>query len=554
MYWQYKSKTTPTSIEELKRLLLAERQIKTAAEIETFFHPVHPDQYSLESVGLSSSAMKRAVERIHQAAHQKETVVIFGDYDVDGVCATAILWEALRAVGVVAQPFLPHREKHGYGLTARSLKALLAEHSPDLVITVDNGIVAHDAFVELKKRGIFTILTDHHSPEMIEAAPHYPEADIIVQSTQLSGSGVAWFLARELSPLATQPSLDLMSLATIADQMPLLGINRSFVVHGMAALKKTNRIGLHALMTTAGVNPVELTTETINYVLAPRINAMGRLKHSLDALRLVCTTSAERAAALVEELNSTNTTRQELTSDMIEHALQQAAQWTDQNIIIVADTRYHEGVIGLLASKLVETYGKPTIAIAIGETLIKASARSIPGVNITELIRMVKDDLLEVGGHPMAAGFAALPEKLASIQSRLEKLAKAQLTAEMLTPTLEVECALTVELVSLETAELVQELAPFGKANLEPIFALPVMKVVSSEAVGKAGSHLKLNLTFNTVNGPQFLTALGWSKGELAKTVAAGAHVRLAGTLCLNSWKNKQSLQTVIKDVVIIAE
>lgn len=556
MHWQYKSSNTPADLEELLALLLELRGIAKTESQKSFFAPPHPLQLKPADVGIDEAQLQAAAERILLAKECGEEVVIFGDYDADGVCATAILWEAMRAVGVVAKPFLPHREKHGYGLSMRSLEAVLTEYSPQLLITVDNGIVAHDAFAELARRGIDTILTDHHQPETEEVGgesrPKYPPALLRVHTTTLCGSGVSWFLARQLSEVSAKASLELAAIATVADQMQLLGANRAFVVHGMTELKRTERVGLQVLLVKAGTDLPKITTDTLNYGIVPRINAMGRLKHSLDALRLVCTTKYERAQVLVDELNTTNSARQDLTSEMIDHAVAQADGWEDEHIIVVASSTYHEGVIGLLAGKLMETYSKPAVAIAVGEKVAKASARSIPGINITELLRQVRDDMLEVGGHPMAAGFAAEPGKVEVVKRRLEELARQQISSEQLRPTLHVECALPCSLMTLRTAESIQDLAPFGQGNPEPIFAFPPAVLRSATQVGKEGKHLKLQVVFNGEEGtlPQECCVIVWGKGDLIGQLNPGKTIALAGSLSINEWKNRRTLQVIASDVV----
>src|SRR5258708_712931 len=263
--------------------------------------------------------MQKAVARILEARDKKQDVFLFGDYDADGVSATAILWEGLQSIGVVARPFIPHRSKNGYGLSVKTLESVLAGKRPDLLITVDNGIVAHDAFRMLKELKIDAILTDHHSREK-----KVPDALAVIHTTQLCGSTVAWFLARELSKTAARDSLDLTAIATIADQMPLSGVNRSFVKFGLEALRRTRRVGLQLLIAKAGLEPTQLNVSAINYGIAPRINAMGRLKHGMDALRLICTKNMQRADQLVKELNETNVSRQELTRSKLANALEQA--------------------------------------------------------------------------------------------------------------------------------------------------------------------------------------------------------------------------------------
>jgi single-stranded-DNA-specific exonuclease len=561
MRWDFTSKNTPQTLPELEKLLLENRKIN---DEKAFFTPPSPLDISLEDVQLDPTQIEKAVARIHQAAKNKEDVLIFGDYDADGVCATAILWEALRAAGVIARPFIPHREQHGYGLNARSLAAVLAAGpKPDLLISVDNGIVAHSAFAELKAQGVETILTDHHLPEKENGQPIYPPADIIVHSTKLCGSTVAWFLGRSLSPAAAAASLDLTAIATVADQMILLEANRSFVHHGLTALAKTQRVGLQQLMAKTMIDPAQLDVNSIHYGIAPRINAMGRLKHSIDALRLVCTTSPQRAAQLVEELHQTNATRQELTSEMIDHAMQSAQRWRNEHIIIVASSEYHEGVIGLIAGKLTETFYKPAIAIAINGELAKASARSVPGVNIIELIRLVKDDLLEAGGHPMAAGFGLLPAKIERVQQRLEEFARDQILATALEPCLSVECELPTELLSLATCEVLEKFAPFGNGNPEPVFALSDLQVVSAQQIGKDGRHLKLSLQIAGAedgkvplsqrrwSSPGYITALAWGMGQRAQEFSAGQVLSFAAQVNKNVWKGKESLQLVVKDILL---
>lgn len=543
MHWQYLSPQLPQDFPAFQSLLLAHRGVTSAADRQLFFAPPHPVSFTAAEVGISPAQLQAAVARLERARQAKEQVLIFGDYDADGVTATAVLWEALRAYGIIATPFLPHREKHGYGLSLRSLSAVLAQQRPDLLITVDNGIVAHAAFAELQRLGVDTILTDHHAPEA-----NLPPAQVIVHTTQLCGAGVAWFLARQLSPKAATDSLDLLAIATIADQMPLRGVNRALVVHGLSALHQTRRVGLQQLFANAQLQPAQVTAETVNYVLAPRLNAMGRLKHSLDALRLICTTNPDRAQALVAEVNETNTDRQALTVEMIEHARQQADRWQDQHIIVVADASYHEGVIGLLAGKLAEEFAKPAVAIALGPQVAKASARSVPGVNIIELIRSIREHLLEAGGHPLAAGFAADPAKLNQVVAALEAAARALITPAQLQPKLLVETALPLSLMTIETAEWVQSLAPFGQANPEPILALPPLQLRDCQRIGQDGRHLKLQLSAGDQTSAPRITALAWGQAERAGELPLGVWLQLAGKLSVNHWKNRRALQLVVSD------
>jgi single-stranded-DNA-specific exonuclease len=544
MQWQILSSQTPQNQQELESVLLSNRKITDA---EAFFHPTSPFKISVEEVGIDALQMQKAVERIYEAKEKKQDVLIFGDYDADGICATATLWEALKSVGVLARPFIPHREKHGYGLSLRSLAAVLEEKKPDLLITVDNGIVANDAFAELQRLGVSTILTDHHQPDTT-----LPPADIILHTTKVSGTGVAWFFSRSLNEAAAQRSLDLAAIATIADQMPLLEINRMIVTHGLEALRRTERVGLQLLITKANIDTEKLDASSVNYAIAPRINAMGRIKHGMDALRLLCTKNMERADQLVGELHDTNVSRQEMTSSMIEEALTHSQKWESEHLIIVASTEYHEGVIGLLAGKLTETFYKPAIAIALGDKLAKASARSVRGVNIIDLIRLVKEDLLEAGGHPMAAGFGFLPEKLEVVKEKLLLIAKEQINVELLHPSIEVDCLLPFKMANLDMCEEIQRFAPFGQRNREPIFGFQNVKIVGAETMGKDGRHLKFGIVpaeFEASQNVRPITCIAWKMGDKAADFANGSVVNIAASLSCNEWKNRKSLQMMVRDI-----
>ena len=271
--------------------------------------------------------------------------------------ATAVLWESLYSLGVNAQPFLPHREKHGYGLSLVALKEIFEKEKPDLVITVDNGIVAHDEIAWLKQQGVYVIITDHH-----EALETLPKADVIVHSTLLSGVGVAWFLARELTPKKSEELLDYVALGTVSDQIPLLGASRSLVIEGLRVLRQAKRQSLRVLAEIAGVDLSQANMNTIHFAIAPRINAMGRLYHALDALRALVTQNPARTRELMSKLDSVNAERQQITQDAYSEMKQHRVTNDDDSVTVVIGP-YHEGVIGLIATKLVETYSKPAIVI-----------------------------------------------------------------------------------------------------------------------------------------------------------------------------------------------
>jgi single-stranded-DNA-specific exonuclease len=523
----------------LEEILLTNRHI---VDVPSFFLPAAPDSLSLEEIGIDVEQMRLAKERIVEAVSQKQKILVFGDYDADGICATAILWEALHRLGADATPFIPHREKHGYGLTWAALEELKQHPLPSLIVTVDTGITALDAVREFNRLGVEVIVTDHHQPDTV-----LPPALAIVHSPQVCGSVVAWCLARELSLEAAQNSLDLAALATVSDLMPLLGVNRSIVYHGLTQFNTTARPGLRALIAVAGLEKKRIDAGTIGYVLAPRINAMGRLSHGLDALRLLCTPNKARAAQLAALVDTTNADRQQLTEDLMQLARSQIHGQRKESILIAHSPEFHEGVIGLIAGKLVEWYAKPVIVISTRGDVSKASARSVPGVNITELIRTAKEHLLEAGGHPMAAGFGFEPNKLDAVMNHLYAYAREHIDPGLLQKTLEIECALPLELATEETVKTLQKFAPFGQKNPLPLFAFQNVRIAAVQTVGSDHQHLKL--TVESENGRIRLPALAWGKGEAAAQLSAGAVVHLAGMMEVNEWRDRKTLQIILKDI-----
>ncbi len=551
MKWHYKSQTIPQTIEELKDVLLDTREVDDKKD---FFHPKHPKDITLEEVNIDPEQMKHSIKRIEQAIENQEKIIIFGDYDADGITATSILWLALHSLGAQAFPFIPHREKHGYGISHRALDDLLAgDKKPDLIITVDNGIVAHEAVQRVRDEGIDIIVTDHHTAEMTNDKVQMPNANAIVHTTKLCGASVAWMVVREIGKqqaasskqgINAQSYLDLAGIGTIADQVPLKGENRSFAKYGLEALQKTKNPGLLALFEIAGINQREIDTYHVNFAIAPRINAMGRLEHGLDALRLLCSQNKPAAQKRAKLLSDTNSRRQDLTYDMVEAAKAQAEVWADEHIIIVHSSEYHEGVIGLIAGKLTEEFYKPAIAISVGDETAKASARSVAGVNIVELIRQVRDDLLEVGGHPMAAGFGLTSSNIEIVSSKLRELAKEKISANLLQPQLNLECEIDATLIDLDTVEMIEDFAPFGSGNRRPVFGIKNLKIVDVKKIGREGKHLKMSVTHRTP-----YTAIAWNLGHLADELSPGDIIDVAGSLQVNEWNGNRSVQVVVKDV-----
>lgn len=527
-----------TSPDQLRQALL---QRIPESERELFFSPPHPQDLTSEQTGLSSTSLQAAAARIHQAIDKQEKVVIFGDYDCDGITATAVLWETLRDSGLTAQPFLPHREKHGYGLSIIALQEIFKQKKPDLLITVDNGIVAHEAFRWLKEQGVSTILTDHHQPH-----GDTPPADIIVHSTKLAGVTVAWSLAYQLNPTAALKHLDLTVLGTLADQVPLLGANRSFAVHGLQALRTTQRPSLLALSELAGIDLNQATPETVHYHLAPRINALGRVGDPLQALRALVSRNPSRTQELMAEMEQANQQRQFLTKQswdevVVQIELQEVAP------IMVIEGKFHEGIIGLLASKVVDVTGKPAIVLSLGDKIAKASCRSVKGINITDFLHGLDVPFLSLGGHELAAGFSVALENVAQLKHEINIKSSNLLPINEQIIDRSIISTLDWLLLNSQTISIIQEFSPFGNSNEEPTFALSFDILENIKAVGKSQTHWQLyfrNEAGQSVQAIYFNGKQKWPSEEVAKNTQF-AIVRLAP-----STYAKKQLEIIVTDLV----
>ncbi len=549
MKWSLKSTKIPKDEKDLKKILFDNRNIKQTES--SFFNPTHPLEISLKEAGIDEKILKKVIKRIQLAKKNKEYIVIFGDYDADGVCATAILWQLLFDLGCDVKPFIPHRKKHGYGVSIKAVDSIIEEKKPDLIITVDNGIVAHEPVNYIKSKGIDIIITDHHAPETADGKLIFPNADFILHSSKLCGATLSWMLTRELELVEksetklSASSLDLCGIATIADQVKLFEINRSFAKFGIEAIKKTNRAGLKFLLKETVKDIDSLDSDTVGFVISPRINAMGRMADGTDALRFLCTKNEKQAKNLAKVLIETNEQRKTLTYELLADAEKQIELISQEKIIIVHSQNYHEGILGLIAGAILEKYSKPAIAISIGTNFAKASVRSVAGVNIVEFLRQIRDDLLEVGGHPMAAGFGFEPSKLEQIKLRLFNLAKEQILDDKLVQQIEPECILPVGLAKLETVDLVQMFEPFGQGNKRPIFQLQNLKIIDIKTMGSENTHLIINLG----NDGNNFKAIGWKMGKYAAKFKVGDEISVVGSLEFNNWNGRQYLQMILKDL-----
>jgi single-stranded-DNA-specific exonuclease len=530
--------------EKLVSLLLEKRGIREKEEKNEFFNPIHPVDIDLEKTGIKSKNVKKLISRVNKAREEKQKVVVYGDYDADGVCATAILWEVLYQSGVDAMPFIPDRFEDGYGINAETINKLHDKYpNLELIITVDNGIVAFDAVDEAKKIGIEVVVTDHHDKEK-----KTPKALSVIHTTDITGAGIAWFIAREIAKgtdYQVEGSLELAGIGTLADQAEVLGINRSLVKHGLDSLNKSNRVGLKALFKEAGVKQGSIGTYTVGFIIAPRLNAAGRMEDATDSLRLLCTKSPQRAEKLALKLGKTNYERQKKVESVSLHAKQIVKDVDSKKAVLVSHESYHEGVIGLVASKMVEEYYKPSIVISQGDELSKASARSISGFNIIDAIRKLDNLIEKGGGHPMAAGFSIKTENIEEFVKEFNILAESNITDDVLLKRLKVDAEVELSLLDDKLANTLKKFEPTGIGNPTPCFLTRKVNVLDVRAVGRDNSHLKMKLEKDDC----VFDAIAFGFGKYYAQIMSAETIDVVYALDENIWQGVKSLQLKIKDV-----
>jgi len=550
------SKTQKVKVEEMVEVLLKNRGIKTQKDKKEFFNPTSPEKLNFNELGINKAEVKKAIDRIIKALKTGEKVVVYGDYDADGICATAILWEALHKLGLNVLPYIPERFSEGYGLNSESIKNLKSQDpNLKLIITVDHGIVANKKVDLAKELGIDVIITDHHQPGKTK-----PKSLALIHTVKIGGAAVAWVLAREITrkfrmlntKWPMENGLELVAIGTITDQLPLIGPNRSFVKYGLVALNDTKRVGLLALFREAGLIKVpnlvnKIGPYEVSFIIAPRLNAMGRMEHALESLRLLCTKDLKRAAALALHLSKVNLERQKVVDEVILHASSFAKKTKWQGVIILAHETYHEGVIGLAAGKLVEEYYRPAIVISKKKGISKASARSISGFNIIEAIRGTEDLLEDAGGHLMAAGFSIKTELIGQFTRKLDEVSVPLLTEEILTKKIKADMEIDFDQINWDLYQKISEFEPTGLGNPAPTFVSKNVFIENAKVVGRDGKHLSLRLAKKTKS----FKAIAFGMGGIYPTLSYDKPVDVVYSVEEDTWNGKGNIQLRIKDIKI---
>ncbi len=540
--------------ENIIKLLLANRGISSKKDIDDYLNP-NLENISFDSVGIGDTRIKKFLERIISAITKKEQIIVYGDYDVDGITGTAILWEVLNRAGAKVLPFIPDRVDEGYGLSIAGINKLISKtDNIKLIITVDNGIVANEAINYANSKGIEVIITDHHT-----VGKTLPDAGNIIHTTTLCGAGIAYLLSKAIknkilhkTDLNSDDHLELAALGTVADMVPLLGPNRAIVKYGLEKLAFTTRPGLIELYKNAGCEKNVFSCYEVGFIIAPRLNASGRIENAMDSLRLLCTKDRLRAKKLADKLEETNKERQFLMKEAAEDSILRIKnQETNiKKILIVSHENYNQGIIGLVAGKLVEEFYRPSIVISIGETHSKASVRSVEGFNIIEFLRSKSEYFVNVGGHPMAAGFTIETSKLTEFQTALELAAESTLDPETLKRQLKIDLEIPFELITQELYSDLQKMAPFGMKNPEPVFCSSGLKIMDLRILGQEGKHLKLKLKSGNSESVGFgIDAIGFGMGQRAGELAVGDSISAAYTIDQNTWNGSTNLQLKLKDI-----
>ena len=531
-------KVTPKTSDDLVEQLLINRGIKTEEEKEKFFNPKLEDY----EADLQIPGIEKAKKRILKAVENKELIVVYGDYDVDGVCGTAVLYHGLTSLGIKVLPYIPHREKEGYGLSKEGLQTI-KEKGASLIITVDNGIVALEQAGFAQAIGLDLIITDHHLP-----AEEKPQCLALIHCTKMCGTAVGWCLVRSLvSKGLAEELLDLVGIATICDLVPLLGVNRALTALGLVQLNKTNRAGLLALFYESRLDFGKITSYEVGHILGPRLNAIGRLEHAIDSVRLLCTKDKDKASKLAQLLCAANDQKKQLSMQATVEAKEMIAQEKGlhpdetvgkKKILVLHSEKWIPGIIGLIAAKVAEEYHLPTIVLSRGEAESKGSARSVNGLDIVETLRKCSDLLNDVGGHPKAAGFTIDSSKIDVFKKRLESLVGETVFEDV--DELEIELEVSSSKLSKELVIKLEKFEPTGVGNPKPVLATRNIRVFGLKTVGER-KHLKFK-----ADG---IESIAFSLGHLSNLLEEGQLVNAAYYLEINQFNGNSTLQLKVLDL-----
>jgi single-stranded-DNA-specific exonuclease len=538
---------------EVTATLLANRGI---TEPETAYKFLNPSIRDLHDP-FKMADMDKAVARILQAIERKEKILIYGDYDVDGTTSTVILKKALTLIGADVSYYIPERLKDGYGLRDDAME-MARERGFQLIISVDTGIRAQQVVEHARSLGLDIIITDHHLPEAglprANAVLNPKRPDCNYPNKNLAGCGVAFKLAQALLTRTSQERfvesfIKIAAIGTIADIVPLVGENRIIAKYGLEGLRQPNNHGLRALLEVAGVAGKTVSCFDVGFRIGPRINAVGRMAGASAAVDLFDAPDIETAMRLALLMDEQNLARQKAEADILAQVLAEIERdetLGDSHVAVIAGEGWHRGVIGIVASKIVERLHRPTIIISIADGVGHGSGRSIRSFHLLDGLESCGELFERFGGHSHAAGLAMPADNIDALRRRLNEHARKVLTDEDLIPIIETDYHLPLRLASLEMVEEITRLEPFGPGNPQPVFEASGVTVVQAPRVLKE-KHLKLRVQ----QASRWLDCVWWGAGERANDIFAGDRVSLAFTLSENTYNNNTQVQLTLKDLKI---
>ena len=537
-------------INSLLAKILVNREITEEKDIQQFLSPTRKDFYDPYLM----PDMEKAVERILKAIDNKEKVLIYGDYDVDGITSVTVLKSFLEERGLKVDEYIPNRLDEGYGLNIPAVEKIASEKYT-LMITVDCGISAIEEVKYANSLGVEVIITDHHEP-----GEKLPEAIAVVDSKRkdnkypfrnLAGVGVVFKLIQaiskklELEEKEFLKYLDIVCIGTISDIVPLVDENRVIVKLGLRLVEQTRNLGLKTILQASGYQKVDSTT--ISFGIAPRINACGRMGHQEEALKLFLSTDKEEVNKLAEELNEYNRQRQEKEKQIFLEALEkiQKEQIDKDSIMVIDGENWHHGVIGIVASKITELYFKPSILLCFEGDEGKGSGRSIPGFDLHEALTKCEENLEKFGGHSMAVGLGVKKENLEGLRKQLDQIAK-QKQIDKIVSILKIDAQVELKDINMQIVESLKQLEPFGEENKVPLFVFKNLKIDSIRALSE-GKHIKLTLRQDNKN---LINAMGFNLGELTNDYRIGDKVDVVGSLEVNKFNGEENIQILLKDMM----
>ncbi len=535
-------------ISNLLASILVNRGITEEKELEVFLNPTRKDFYD----PFLLPDMEIAVDRIIKAVNNKEKIMIYGDYDADGITSVSVLKKYLNQIGLETGEYIPNRLNEGYGLNKEAILKIY-NMGYKLMVTVDCGISGLEEVEYANTLGIETIITDHHEPaEQLPNAIAVIDAkrkDNIYPFNQLAGVGVVFKLIQAISIKLNLDEkeylkyLDLVCIGTISDIVPLVDENRVIAKLGLKLIEQTKNIGLRTLLNIANFKKID--SNAISFGVAPRINACGRMGAQEEALKLFLTEDKQEALKIAKNLVKFNQERQNTEKQIFEDVIQEIEKNNDKEkkCIVLAKENWHHGIIGIVSSKVTEMYYKPSILICLEGDMGKGSGRSVPGFDLYNALSKCNNYIEKFGGHSMAIGISIKKENFEKLKAEIEKCAEESNISDIM-PIINIDKRINLKDISIEEAKSLELLEPFGEANKMPIFLIQNLKIDSIRALSD-GKHLKLTLKQDNY----IIDTIGFNMGELSKQYLLGDKVDVVGTIEINTFGNKENIQMNLKDI-----